>query len=84
MAELLFLTLCLVGSLQAADRPQVGAEGAESIAKQGEPYVLTPKSTKAYPSAITRSSGEVDAPEKMLKADGKAAVLRWMSSRLAA
>lgn len=50
---------------------------AETIIRQGEPYVLTPKSTEVYPSAITQQSGEVDSPENILNDDGKATVLRY-------
>jgi len=50
---------------------------AADIAKQGEPYVLTPKSTKVFPSAITQQSGEIDSAENILNDDGKAAVLRY-------
>ena len=53
------------------------ADNAETIIRQGEPYVLTPKSTEVYPSAITQKSGEIDSPENILKADGESAVLRY-------
>jgi len=60
-----------------AARPLVVANDAETIISQGEPYVLTPKSTEVYPSAITQKSGEIDSPENILNDDGKAAVLRY-------
>ena len=62
---------------QEAAPPNPVLISAADIAKQGEPYVLTPKSVEVYPSAITQQSGEIDAAENILNDDGKAAVLRY-------
>ena len=77
MATALLACGCLNMNAQEAAPPKPVLIRADDIVKQGEPYVLTPKSTEVYPSAITQQSGEIDSPENILKEDGKSAVLRY-------
>jgi alpha-L-rhamnosidase len=76
-ASVLLACCCVTVNAQEAAPPNPGLIRAADIAKQGQSYVLTPKSAEVYPSAITQQSGEIDSAENILKEDGKAAVLRY-------
>lgn len=71
---LFLLSFMLLGSsLQAMQ------ESSESIAEQGQKYVLTPAKSTVYPTVVYRLFGDVEGEEELLQDDGKAAVLRYQS-----
>ncbi len=46
---------------------------AESIAQQGQKYVLMPAKSTVHPTSVYKSFGDVEGEEKLLLDDGKAA-----------
>ena len=50
---------------------------AETIAKQGQAYVLTPEQSTVYPVSIYEKNGEVIGEDNLLTEDGRATILRF-------